>query len=83
VGSLRDLNHDIDAAPGVQPAKIKTWTPVDLVYRVELPGETTLTATIQNLFDKDPPFAYSTFNYDYFLGSPLGRVLEVNVKKRF
>lgn len=83
VGAMRDLNHDIDAAPGIQPARIKTWMPIDLVYRVELPWETTLTATVQNLFDKDPPFAYSTFNYDYELGSPLGRVLEVNVKKRF
>jgi len=84
VGAMRDLNHDIDTAtPGVQPAKIKAWTPLDLVYRVELPWETTLTATVQNVFDKDPPFAYSPFNYDYELSSPLGRVLEVNVKKRF
>jgi iron complex outermembrane receptor protein len=83
VGAMRDLNHDIGAAPGVQPARIKTWMPLDLVYRVELPWETTLTATVQNVFDKDPPFAYSTFNYDYELGSPLGRVLELNVKKRF
>ena len=84
VDSLDDLNHDIDTAtPGVQPAKVKAWTPVDLVYRVELAWDTTLTATIQNLFDKDPPFAYSTFNYDYLHGSPLGRVLQVNVRKLF
>jgi iron complex outermembrane receptor protein len=84
VGSLRDLNHDRDTAtPGVQPAKIKAWTPLDLVYRVELPWDTTFTATVQNVFDKDPPFAFSPFNYDYEHGSPLGRVLEVNVKKRF
>ncbi|MEO8114802.1 MAG: TonB-dependent receptor, partial [Phenylobacterium sp.] len=38
VGEMRDLNHDIDTAtPGVQPAKIDAWTPLDLVYRVELP----------------------------------------------
>lgn len=84
VGSLQDLNHDINTAvPGVQPAKIKAWTPVDLVYRVELPWETTLTATIQNVFDKSPPFAYSPFNYDYEHGSPLGRVWEVSVRKKF
>ncbi|WP_293353676.1 TonB-dependent receptor [Phenylobacterium sp.] len=84
VDSMKDLNHDIDTAtPGVQPATIKAWTPIDLVYRVELPWETTLTATVQNLFDKDPPFAYSPFNYDYEHGSPLGRVLQVAVRKRF
>jgi iron complex outermembrane receptor protein len=84
VGAMRDLNHDSDTAtPGVQPATIKAWTPLDLVYRVDLPHDTTLTATIQNVFDKDPPFAYSPFNYDYELGSPLGRVVELNVKKRF
>ncbi|WP_296595283.1 TonB-dependent receptor [Phenylobacterium sp.] len=84
VGAMRDLNHDSDTATaGVQPAKIKAWTPIDLVYRVDLPWETTLTATVQNLFDKDPPFAYSPFNYDYEHGSPLGRVLQINVRKRF
>lgn len=84
VGSMRDLNHDSDTATaGVQPAKIKAWTPLDLVYRVELPWDTTFTATVQNVFDKDPPFAFSPFNYDYQHGSPLGRVLQVNVNKRF
>lgn len=84
VGDMRDLNHDSNTATaGVQPAKIKAYTPVDLVYRVELPWETTFTATVQNVFDQDPPFAYSPFNYDYTLGSPLGRVFQVNLKKRF
>ncbi len=84
VGDMRDLNHDIDTTvAGVQPAKIKAYTPIDLVYRVELPWETTFTATVQNIFDEDPPLAYSPFNYDYTLGSPLGRVLQVNLKKRF
>ncbi|WP_372783178.1 TonB-dependent receptor domain-containing protein [Phenylobacterium sp.] len=84
VDPLRDINHDTDAAtPGVQAATIKAFTPVDLTYRVNLPADTTLTATIQNLFDKDPPFAFSPFNYDFFLASPLGRVFEVAVKKRF
>jgi outer membrane receptor protein involved in Fe transport len=48
-----------------------------------LVGDAVVTATVQNVFDKDPPFAYSPFNYDCELASPLGRVLEVNVKKRF
>ena len=84
VDSMRDLNHDTDTATaGVQAARIGAYTPVDLIYRVELPADTTLTATVQNLFDKDPPFAFSPYNYDYFLSSPLGRVFELNIRKRF
>ena len=41
------------------------------------------TLSIQNLFDKDPPFAPSNYNYDYTTGNPLGRVIEVGVKKHF
>jgi iron complex outermembrane receptor protein len=55
----------------------------DLIVRYELPWETTLTASVQNVLDTDPPFAASNFNYDYTNGNPLGRTWKINVRKRF
>ena len=36
-----------------------------------------------NLFDTDPPYVFSQYNYDYTNGNPLGRVVEIGLKKRF
>lgn len=55
----------------------------DLNLRVELPWETTVTASIQNVLDEDPPFAQSFYNYDPTNGNPLGRVFKLGVKKQF
>lgn len=63
---------------------IKYYIQHDLTYRVELPYQTDLTLSIQNIFDKDPPFAIGTqYNYDPGSGNPLGRVFSVGVKKKF
>ena len=55
----------------------------DLNLRVDLPWETTVTASIQNVLDEDPPFAQSFYNYDPTNGNPLGRVFKLGVKKSF
>jgi iron complex outermembrane recepter protein len=55
----------------------------DLIVRAQLPWDTVLTGSIQNVLDEDPSDAPSQYNYDYTNGNPLGRVFEVNVKKRF
>jgi len=55
----------------------------DLIVRYQLPWDTTVTGSIQNLLDTDPPFAASQFNYDYTNGNPLGRTFKINVRKRF
>jgi iron complex outermembrane receptor protein len=55
----------------------------DLIVRYELGWDTTLTASVQNLLDTDPPFVASNFNYDYTNGNPLGRTWKINVRKRF
>ena len=51
--------------------------------RWEAPWDSVITASIQNIFDKDPPYLTSNFNYDYTNGNPLGRVFEVGFKKLF
>ncbi len=55
----------------------------DLVLTWETPWNTTITGSVQNVFDKDPPFAASQYNYDYTNGNPLGRTFKVNVRARF
>ena len=55
----------------------------DITVQAQLPWETQLTLSVQNILDTDPPFAPSNFNYDYTTGNPLGRVIEVGVKKKF
>lgn len=42
-----------------------------------------LTATVANMFDRDPPPAQEEFGYDPWTGNPLGRTIEVGVKKAF
>jgi iron complex outermembrane receptor protein len=84
IGSMKDQNHDSDTTvAGIQPATINSYTSLDLVYRVELWWNTTLTVTLQNALDRDPPFAFSQYNYDYTIGNPLGRVIQFNLKKKF
>jgi len=63
--------------------KSKAYWQHDLIVRYELPWNTTATATIANVFDKDPPFVASQFNYDYTNGNPLGRTYKINLRTKF
>ena len=42
-------------------------------YRWISPWDLDLTLTVANVFDEDPPFYRSQYNYDYTNGNPLGR----------
>ena len=55
----------------------------DLIVRWNAPWDSLITVSVQNIFDKDPPYAASQYNYDYTNGNPLGRVFEVGFKKLF
>jgi len=55
----------------------------DLVYTGLMPWDTTLTVGVINIFDKDPPFTRSQYNYDYTNAFVLGRVIQVGFKKHF
>lgn len=63
--------------------KISAQNQFDLAYRVMLPKQTTLSLQVQNLLDKDPPFARAEMSYDPMTGNPLGRTFQVNVRKAF
>jgi iron complex outermembrane receptor protein len=55
----------------------------DINYRVFLPWETTLTASVANIFNEDPSFARLDLSYDPFTGNPLGRVFKLGMTKKF
>jgi outer membrane receptor protein involved in Fe transport len=59
------------------------WVTLDATYRFEMTEDLAFTATVANILDKDPPRAQEELGYDPFMGNPLGRTLEVSVKKAF
>lgn len=67
----------------VAVGKSKDYWQHDLIGRWETPWGMTLTGSIQNLLDKDPPYLPSPYNYDLTQGNPLGRVFELGFKKSF
>ncbi|HEX2559307.1 TonB-dependent receptor domain-containing protein [Phenylobacterium sp.] len=84
VSEMEDRNHDINPAlAGVQAARVGEYIQVDLAYRVALPWDTMLTLKVDNLFDEEPEFVRSQYNYDYTLANPLGRVFGIGVRKHF
>lgn len=73
-----------DERAGVQYGENgEDWVTVDATYRFELMEDLALTATVANIFDKDPPRAQEELGYDPLMGNPLGRTLEIGVKKSF
>lgn len=67
----------------VPVGKSKDFWQHDLIVRWEAPWDMSVTASVQNLLDENPPYVPSQYNYDYTNGNPLGRVFELGVKKRF
>jgi outer membrane receptor protein involved in Fe transport len=63
--------------------KVKEWLNLDLIYRVELPADTSATLVVSNLTDNDPSFYRGIVPYNSAYGSPLGRTFKLGVTKRF
>ncbi len=73
-----------DERPGVQYGENgEDWITADFTYRYELSDDLALTATVANILDRDPPPAQEEFGYDPRMGNPLGRTVELGVKKTF
>lgn len=63
--------------------EIGSFLTYDLVYRLSLPAETTLTASVINLADEDPPFVRLDLSYDPFIANPYGRYFKLLLNKKF
>ena len=55
----------------------------DLVYRLQLQSQTTFTASVINLTDRDPPLVRLDLSYDPFIGNPLGRYFKIAASRQF
>lgn len=55
----------------------------NITFRTYLPGDVTLLATVDNIFDEDPSFALMELNYDPLTGNPLGRTFKIGLRKAF
>lgn len=73
-----------DERPGIQYGEFgDDWITADATYRLQLENGLALTATVANIFDRDPPKAQEEFGYDPWTANPLGRTFEIGIKKAF
>ena len=73
-----------DERPGVQYGETgEDWITADFTYRFALQDDLALTGTVANMFDRDPPPAQEEFGYDPWTANPLGRTVEIGVRKTF
>jgi outer membrane receptor for ferrienterochelin and colicin len=61
----------------------KDWVTADFTYRLALPNSLAFTATVANMFDRDPPPAQEEFGFDPWTANALKRTIEVGVQKQF
>ncbi|MGA1370394.1 MAG: TonB-dependent receptor domain-containing protein [Pseudomonadales bacterium] len=55
----------------------------NLYFNWNAPWDTTVSLSIVNLLDEDPPEVRHEINYDPYIGDPLGRTFELGIKKSF
>ena len=82
-GATADCRYNYALGAYASVGKLEDFWQSDVNLSVDLPWDTKASFSIQNLLDKDPPFAQSFYNYDVTNGNPLGRVFKVGVKKKF
>ena len=63
--------------------KVRSFISHDVTYRLALPSDYTITATVFNVLDTEPSKARIELSYDPFIGNPLGRTFKVGLQKRF
>lgn len=55
----------------------------DFSYQLDLAWQTTVSITVQNVFDEDPKFSREALGYDASTGTALGRTFRFGVRKRW
>lgn len=63
--------------------EISSWVVHNLTLRHDATDRITLTASIDNVFDRDPPFARTEINYDAVTHTPMGRTFKIGAKVNF
>jgi iron complex outermembrane receptor protein len=61
-------------------ATVAPWITFDLAYQYEWTEQNLLfNLTMDNILDKDPPFARTDYSYDAFTANPLGRTVKFGI----
>jgi len=63
--------------------RIDAYFNLDLVYRMNVTDDLTVSLNISNVTDEEPSFARSQIAYDSGYGSPLGRTVELGASYKF
>ncbi|WP_394763260.1 TonB-dependent receptor plug domain-containing protein [Phenylobacterium sp.] len=82
-GVTADCRYNYSTGVYESVGRTRAYWQHDINLNVDLPWDTSVSASVLNLLDTDPPFAQSFYNYDLTNGNPLGRVFKVGVKKKF
>lgn len=64
-------------------ARIGSFTTLDLSYQLRLPWGATISASVYNLLDRDPPAARTEQSFDSLVANALGRNFKMTIAKRF
>ncbi len=78
-----DDERFIDTDPDGYGVTGDDWVSGDVHYQLELPWDATISASIVNITDEDPPASRQELGYDPRIGDPLGRTFEFGIRKRF
>jgi iron complex outermembrane recepter protein len=93
VDGVKDNRPPINVQQGVNSSTPGALVPITFGHKVdafysnnlyvnyELPWETTVSLAIVNLLDRDPSKARLELSYDPFIGNPLGRTIQLGVRK--
>lgn len=66
-----------------QGRTIDSFVSYDATVVWSLPYDTTVSFSVENILDTDPPFARLELNYDPFTGDAIGRTFKIGFTKRF
>ena len=64
---------------------IDDFTTHNLYYQYTLPWveDLTMSLSVENITDEEPPFTQQQYSYDPFIGNALGRTFEIGLRKTF
>lgn len=82
VDSYED-NRDIFDERYTSGQTIGSHTTHNITYRLDLNDNVTISAVLDNVFDREPPFARLEMNYDPVTHSPLLRTFKLGARIRF
>lgn len=81
IDSYEDQRNIFDMSQAGQ--EISSWITHNVTLRHDVTDRIVLTASIDNVADRDPPFARTEISYDAVTHTPLGRTFKVGAKVNF